>query len=64
MEYQDNGKNDYVSFKKLIKYYIKRKEYKKAIDICENAKNVGITQFSPSSTIDDEINNISNKIRR
>ena len=63
MEYQDNGKNDYVSFKKLIKYYVKRKEYSKAIDICEKAKKVGINQFSPSSTMDDEINNILKKIK-
>lgn len=63
IEYQDNGKNDYVSFKKLIKYYVKRKEYRNAIDICEKAKNVGINQFSPSSTMDDEIYNISKRIR-
>lgn len=64
MEYQDNGKSDYVSFKKLIKYYVKRKEYKKAIDICEKAKKVGIIQFSPSLTMNDEINNISKKIKK
>ncbi len=64
LEYQDNGKSDYASFKKLIKYYVKRKEYKKATNICEKAKMVGITQFSPSLTMDDEINNISKKIRK
>ena len=39
-------------------------EYKKATNICEKAKMVGITQFSPSLTMDDEINNISKKIRK
>ena len=41
-----------------------REEYKKATNICEKAKMVGITQFSPSLTMDDEINNISKKIRK
>lgn len=58
MEYEDNGKKDYISFKKLINYYNKRKEYEKAINVCNAAKNVGIFKYSPSTTMDDEINNL------
>ncbi len=61
MYYEDNGKKDYVSFKKLIKYYEKKKEYNKAIDICEIAINNEIENFTPNKTMEQKLNELFKK---
>ena len=61
MEYQDNGKNDYISFKKLINYYKKKKDYFNAKKICELAIQNGIFDYTPKKKMIDKIADFTKK---
>lgn len=60
-EYEDNGKKDYVSIKKLINYYSKNNQYDNAIYICKYAIERGITNFTPKKTMSDKIDEFLKK---
>lgn len=62
MEYEDNGRSEYTSFKKLINYYAKNKDYNNAIKICELSIENGITNYTPSKTMKDKIEEFSKKV--
>lgn len=61
-EYKDNGRNEYTSFKKLIKYYSKNEQYNNAIEICNYAICKGIVNYTPKKSIDDKIKELKKKM--
>lgn len=54
-QYEDNGRNDYTSLKKLVNYYAKNNQFDNAIEICRYAIDRGITNFTPKKTYSDKI---------
>lgn len=60
-QYEDNGRNEYTSFKKLINYYSKNKQYDNAIKLCNYAINRGILNYTPKKSLIDKINEFEKK---
>lgn len=54
-QYEDNGRNEYTSFKKLINYYSENKQYDNAIEICNYALSRGIKNYTPKKSFSDKI---------
>lgn len=60
-QYEDNGKNEYTSFKKLINYYSKNEQYDNAIGICKYAICRGIVNYTPKKSLTDKIKEFEKK---
>lgn len=61
-QYEDNGRNDYTSLKKLVNYYAKNNQFDNAIEICRYAIDRGITNFTPKKLT--QIKLLSSKKRK
>lgn len=60
-QYEDNRRTEYTSFKKLINYYSKNKQYDKAIEICKYAICKGIVNYTPNKLLIDKIKEFEKK---